>query len=312
MSNAAEGTTWNLPNYFGNLFTSDVVEFPITNMIGGIGGAKKSDNFEFPTTQLYSHESAAQPAITETASLAAPTAISYVRSEEKNVCQIFQEKVSISYEKLANSGRLSGINTAGKSVNPPSEKDFQIARAMEKISRDLEYTIINGTYQIATDAGVANKTCGLLSAATTKTNASSATLTKALIDTCLAAMFAAGAKFKKPVFVSNSFQIGKLNDIYGNMPMDWNIGGVNIGVVRTMYGDIGVLPPHRFMTASILGIFDMAVVSLVFQEVPNKGLLFYEELSKVGASEDGQIFGKIGLDHGPKFAHGQLYGLATA
>jgi hypothetical protein len=312
MSNVAAGTTWNLPNYWGNLFTSDVVEFPITNMIGGLSGAKKSDNFEFPTAQLYSQEAVSQPAITETDSLTAPAAISYVRSQEKNVCQIFQEQVSISYERLANQGRLSGINTAGAVVNPMSEEDWQISKAMEKISRDLEHTILNGAYQIATDAGTANKTAGLLEVCTTKTNASSADLSKELIDTHLAAMFAAGAMFKRPVFVGNSFQIGKLNDIYGYTPADWNIGGVKLSIIRTMYGDIGVLNPHRFMTTSILGVFDMSVVSLVFQEVPGKGLLFYEKLAKTGAGEAGQIFGKIGLDHGPKFAHGQIYGLSTS
>jgi len=35
-------------------------------------------------------------------------------------------------------------------------------------------------------------------------------------------------------------------------------------------------------------------------------VLFYEPLSKTGASESGQIFGQIGLDHGPAFMHGVL------
>ena len=312
MSNVTGGAivdSWSVVNYAGQLFTSSVNKFPITNLIGGLAGAAKSDNFEFVVGQTYDHETEAQPAITETASLAAPNPIGYTRAQVKNVCQIFHEQVSISYEKMANSGRLSGINTAGQQVQPVSEKDFQIAKAMEKISRDLEETILNGSYQIAVNVGVANKTRGLLEACTTKTNASSAYLTKALIDTTLAAMFAAGAEFERPVFVANSFQCEKLNSIYGNVPMDWNIGGVKLSVIRTNYGDIGILPPHRFMTSTILGILDLARVRLVFQEVPGKGLLFYEELSKVGAGEAGQIFGKIGLDHGMQWNHGQIYGL---
>jgi hypothetical protein len=312
VTGGAIADSWSVVNYAGQLFTSDVTDFPITNMIGGLGGAVKSENFEFVVGQTYSHESAGQPSITETASLSAPNPIGYTRTQVKNVCQIFHEQVAVSYEKMANSGRLSGINTAGQQVQPVSEKDFQIAKAMEKISRDLEYTILLGSYALSNGVGVANTTRGLCEACTTKTNAGSATLSKVLIDTTLDAMFAAGARFKKPVFVANSFQIGKLNDIYGNAPMDWNIGGVRLSVVRTKYGDIGILPPHRFMTASILGIFDLANVRLVFQEVPGKGLLFYEELSKTGAAEKGQIFGKIGLDHGMTWDLGQIYGLATS
>ena len=37
-----------------------------------------------------------------------------------------------------------------------------------------------------------------------------------------------------------------------------------------------------------------------------------EALSKTGASEDGQIFGQIGLDHGPKFMHGTITGLTES
>jgi hypothetical protein len=51
---------------------------------------------------------------------------------------------------------------------------------------------------------------------------------------------------------------------------------------------------------------EVSVCAPVFQPVPGKGVLFYEELAKVGAATSGQIFGQIGLDHGPAFAHGVL------
>jgi len=50
----------------------------------------------------------------------------------------------------------------------------------------------------------------------------------------------------------------------------------------------------------------------VFLPVPGKGFLFYEELAKSGASEKGQIYGQIGLDHGPEIYHGKLTGLTVA
>jgi hypothetical protein len=40
--------------------------------------------------------------------------------------------------------------------------------------------------------------------------------------------------------------------------------------------------------------------------------LFYEPIAKLGAGEQGQIFGQIGLDHGPGIMHGSITGLATS
>ena len=82
MSNVAAGTVWNLPNYAGELLTADPENTPLLSMMGGLtGGGFQTDNFEFALNSYYSHETAAQPAITETDSLTAPTAISFVRAQ---------------------------------------------------------------------------------------------------------------------------------------------------------------------------------------------------------------------------------------
>jgi hypothetical protein len=310
---SGQGTAWNLLNYAGELYTADVISTPILNAITSLNGAKQTANFEFPIDSIYAHEAAAQPAITETGSLTAPTAIGYTRTQDKNVCQIFQEKVSVSYEKMANSGRLSGINTEGLVSNVVSEKDFQIAKQLEKIARDIEYTIINGVYQISTSSAVANKTRGINAAITTNAIAAAgASLDKSLLDELLRTMFGNGAVFKNPAILVNGFLKQKLSSIYASQPMDRRVGGVAIDTILTDFGAISVLPAHRFQTASTLTLIDLAVVSPVYQPIPGKGNFFYEELSKVGASEDGQIFGKFGLDHGPEFMHGKITGLATA
>ena len=89
-SNVGAATVWNLPNYAGELLTADPEKTPLLTMMGGLtGGGFRVDNFEFPLNSQYSHETAAQPAIDETTSLTAPTAISFVREQAKNVCQIF-------------------------------------------------------------------------------------------------------------------------------------------------------------------------------------------------------------------------------
>lgn len=313
---SGQGTIWNLPNYAGELFTADLVNTPILNMLGGMtNGGLQTPNFEFPTASEYDFPNASQPALTETASLSAPTATEAIRTQVKNVTQIFQQAVQISYEKLANRGRLSGINTVGAVNNVSDELAWQIDYNLKVIARNIEYTIINGAYQISTNAGVANKTRGLLEACGltggTAVDASGAGLDKTLVQTLLRTMFSNGAMFMNPVILVNGLQKQKLSDIFGYAPEDRTVGGVNIKQIETDFGNIGVADAHRFMPAGTLALVDMEVVKPVFQPVPDKGNFFYEELGKTGASENGQIFGKFGLDHGPAFAHGKITNLAV-
>jgi len=314
---SGQGTIWNLPNYWGELFTADLVNQPFLAMIGGLsGGGVETDNFEFPTSSEYDFPAAAQPAITETASLTAPAATEAVRSQIKNTTQIFQEAVSLSYVKLANRGRLSGINSQGKQNNIADENAWQIDYVLKQISRDIEYVNFNGAYNAATDAGTAAKSRGMLATCAlsggTAVAAGSVDLSKALMDSLLNAMFAAGAMFINPVIWVNGFQKQKLSDIYGYAPQDRNVGGVNIKQLETDFGNIGIAPAHRNMPAAELLLAEMAVIRPVTQPVPGKGNFFYEMLSKAGASENGQVFGMYGLDHGPAFAHGKITGLTTS
>lgn len=314
MANASgTGTIWNLPNYAGDLFTADALNTPILTAIGGLTGGVQTENFEFPTDSQYSLPEATQPAITETASLTAPAAEEIVRTQNTNVTQIFHEKVSISYVKESNKGRMSGLNTAGQENNVvTTEKDFQIARKLEKIARDIEHTIINGVYQKATDAATANKTRGLITLCSgeggTKVDAKSSALTKALMQQLFKAMYDAGAIFSNMVLYVGSTQKQIITDIYSYAPTDRNLGGTNIKQIETDFGNIGIVL-DRFMPQTAVLAAEMSVLAPVFQPVPKKGNFFYEELAKVGASEEGQIFGQFGLDHGPAFMHGVITGL---
>ena len=139
------GTTWNLPNYAGELFTADPTQTPLLSMIGGLTGGKQTDNFEFPTAVLFDYPEAAQPEISESASATAPTASAIARSQESNVVQIHQEVIDLTYAKQSNGGRMSGINTAGQNPNPADEKAWQIQQKLIKIARDVEFSFINKT-----------------------------------------------------------------------------------------------------------------------------------------------------------------------
>lgn len=311
-----QGTTWNLPNYWGELFTADAVNTQFLSMIGGLTGGVQTQNDEFATSSEYDFPAAEQPDISEDQSLTAPAGTQAVREQLGNVTQIFHQAVQVSYSKLSNGNKLSGINTAGKQNNVSNELAFQINYNLTKIARDIEHTNFSGVYQKSTASNVSNRTRGMLSvcdtAGSTAIDAGGVTLTKDLMQLLFRTMFDRGSMFLIPVIWVNGFIKQNISDIYGYAPDDRNIGGVNIKQIETDFGTIGIANATRFMPASELLLSDMRVIRPVTQPVPEKGNFFYEMLAKTGASENGQIFGQYGLDHGPAFAHGKITNLATS
>jgi len=312
-------TMWNCPNYTGELFLIGANQTPFLNMIGGLQGAtiKLVAHLEFPLAQPWALEAAAQPEVTETDSLTAPTAWTYVRGQDINTCQIFHRSVSVSYLKQSVTGAVVADATTGlvdiTGQQPVgNERDFQIAAHMRQIAVNVDYTFLNGAYQKATDAGTAAKCRGIITAATTNAvNASSADLSKPLVNQLLRTMAANGAEFVNPVILCNAFQKQQLSDIYGYAPESRNVGGVNINQIETDFAILGVIWAPNVPTSTLL-IADLSVCAPVFLPVPEKGVLFYEELSKTGASEKGQIYGQIGLDYGPEEYHGKITNLSTS
>lgn len=311
------GTTWNLPNYAGELFTADKNQTPLLSMIGGLTGGRQSDNFEFPTAVLYDFPEAKQPEITEAGAVTAPEAIQVARSQETNVVQIFQESIELTYAKQSNSGRLSGLNTAGQSNSIASEKAFQIQHKLTKIARDVEYTFFGGTFQKATRADEPNKTRGLVELTTSSSGtsiaAADAALNKTLLDQLYREMAENGAYFDNMILFCGAYQKQVLTQIYSsqfgsNLPATRNVGGVNITEIETDFFKLGVCW-DRFVPADTILIVDVAHLAPVFQPVPEKGVLFTEPLAKSGASERLQIYGQIGLAHAPAFLHGSITGL---
>ena len=307
-------TIWALPNFSGELFTADSTNTPFLTMMGGLtGGGLVTSNFEFPTASQYQLPAAAQPAITENASLTAPAAANVVRAQVNNTVQLFQERITLSYVKQSNSGRMTGLNTAGQVNNAVDELAFQQARKLEKIARDAEFSFIQGVYQQAVDADTAARTRGIAATCAlgggTNINNAAAGLDLTAMQNLFLQMYNNGAPFSNVVLYVNGLIKQQISSIYGFAPTDRNVGGVNIQQLETDFGNIGIVV-SRFAPANEILAIEMSVTNVVFQEVPEKGILFYEELAKTGASVDGQMFGQMGLDHGPAFAHGRLFNIA--
>ena len=316
---SAAANTFNLPNYVGELFLVGGNQTPFLTMIGGLSnGGRAVAGWEYPVSVEETLNTAAQPDITETASLTAPTPTTYVPTQTTNVCQIFQRQVSVSYARMSDNATLSGLSLLG--TNPITDPvEHQKMRNLEQIAVDVEYTMLNGVYQKAAAAvsgGAAeksNKMRGIITAITTNVVAAGGALTKANINTLVASMADHGAPFKNAVLFGNSTVKQAITGLFGTTPLgavpqSRNVGGLNIETIVTDFGEIGVVY-DRYVPAGTLLIADLAFVTPVSLAVPGKGHMFYEPLSKTGAGESGQYYGQIGLAYGPEVYHGKITGI---
>lgn len=308
-------TSFGVLNYSGMLFNKGNTRTPLSAIIGG--RAKTTNHVEFVTGQEYTAGGdGSQPEISENASLTAPDASVVTREQKTNVTQIFQESVGISYAKQSNMGTLAGVNIANQQANPVNELDFQVAAKIQKINRDIEYTFINGVFNKATSDATVNKTRGLIPAITTNVTAMG---NKPLglwdIADMVKKIYGANAPTDGLCLWCDAITLFQINaDAVQNgltvMPAAREINGIALSSVVTPIG-IVYLYLGECLPAGTALLLNLDVIAPVYQPVPGKGNFFLEQLAKVGAGEKYQLFGQIGLDHGPEWYHGKFTGIST-
>lgn len=305
----------NVLNYSGMLFNKGNTRTPLSAAIGG--NVKTTNHVEFVTGQEYTGGgTGAQPAISEAASLTAPDATVVTRAQLTNVTQIFQESVGVSYAKQSNMGTLAGVNLAGQQGNPVNELDFQVAAKMQKVNRDIEYTFINGVYVKAANDAAANKTRGLATAITSNVkDMGGQPLGIWDIADVLQTIYAANAPTEGLTLWVDAVTLFHLNaDAAQNgltiVPNAREVNGIALSSVITPFGVV-YLRLGECLPAGTALVLNLGVIAPVYQPVPQKGNFFLEQLAKTGAGEKYQLFGQIGLDHGPEWYHGKLTNIAT-
>jgi len=171
------GTTFNLPNYHGELFSLTPADTPLLSAAGGLGGGGQVDSttFEWQTYDL--RDAASRPRLE---GAAAPTAEERVRANVSNVCQIFHEAVSTSYTKAAATGQYATAQSAPFQQNAGedvviNEHTWQIMNSLKQIARDVNYVFWNGTKVVPTTNATARATQGLLGAMTSNAQVADST-----------------------------------------------------------------------------------------------------------------------------------------
>ena len=308
-------TSFGVLNYSGMLFNKGNTRTPLSSIIGS--KAKTTNHVEFVTGQEYTAGGdGSQPAISENASLTAPDASVVTRQQKTNVTQIFMESVGISYALQRTMGTECGVNIANQQANPVNELDFQVAAKIQKVNRDIEYTFIKGVFNKATSDAEINKTRGLVPAITTNVTAMA---NKPLglwdIADMVKKIYGQNAPTEGLCLWCDAITMFQINaDAVQNgltvVPASREINGIALSSVVTPLGVV-YLYLGECLPAGTALLLNLDVLAPVYQPVPGKGNFFLEPLAKTGAGEKYQLFGQIGLDHGPEWYHGKFTGIST-
>jgi hypothetical protein len=114
----------------------------------------------------------------------------------------------------------------------------------------------------------------------------------------------------EPVVFCSAYNKQFISDTYGIAPRDRNIGGLNIELIETDFGRLPVAVA-RHAPKNTLWVIDMAFVAPAYLRIPDKGHFFLEPVARTGAYEALQLYGEIGLQHGPAQFHGKLSGVTS-
>lgn len=320
---AAIANTYNSPNYVGELFGLTPTDTPFLSAIGGLTGGRRA-NAVVHTWTVYDLRTP-DPNRQRLEGADAPPAEARVRGQDRNVLEIHQETVGVTYTRQSTQNMFAGTGAAnpnaaaiGGTNAVPNEMDWQTRQALVQIARDVELTFLVGRYQEPTDNSTLRKTRGILEATRTNviTNATPAPLTEGMVVDLLQKVWENGGiqVSETATLMCNAWQKRRLTDEFitrkNYREETRNVGGVAVTTIETDFGRLSIML-NRYMPTDTVQVVSLDQCAPVMLEKPGQGFLFSEPLAKTGSSDRAQIYGEISLEYGPEIAHGKITGLTT-
>lgn len=311
------GTTFNLPNFVGDLFSISPEDTPLLSAIGGLTGGRVANDktFEWQFYDLRDADETRQ----KLEGANAPGPEERVRGNAENVLEIHQEAVDVSYTRLS-VGARGNYDTNVRGASPVADElRWQMDQQIKQVARDIELSFIIGTYAKPVDNLSVRKTRGLLAAiATNYRDLNGAIPTRDDINDLMQIAYDNGGLQEGETRTLITGSAGKrlltklfLTDLGGAvLPPSRNVGGVNLTTIETDFGTANIML-DRYMPAGQIAAVSLEELAPRFLEVPGKGHFFWEPLAKVGASERSQLYGEIGLEYGNERKHAKLVDFAT-
>lgn len=316
----AAGTTFNLPNYTGELFSLTPTDTPLLSAIGGLTGGESVDStvVTWQTEDLRDADATRQRV-----EGADPDLTARVRATVRNVLEIHQEGLEITYTKQAAVGQLGDLGSShpyGDGNNQPNavtnEVDHQLALHIKQVARDVEASFISGTFNEPANNSTARRTGGLIDVINTNVvDAGDTVLTKDDVLDAMQECYDNGGIMESETraIMLGSTQKRALTEAFVNATDGYRyqtstVGGVNVQTIETDFGLLNVILNRHVPSDTVL-ILSMEDLSPCFLEIPGKGHFFVEELARTGASDSYQLYGEIGLKYGNERKHACVYNL---
>ena len=302
------GDSFGLPNYHGELFAITPTDTPLMSSIGGLtgGGMVTSLEAEWQTFDLRDPSQR-----TRVEGATAPTAEERVRANVRNVCQIHQEKVSISYTKQAAVGQFATPGSAPfRSASDAgangvlNELDWQTVQALKSVALDVNWSFINGQYNNPTTNGTARKTRGLIQAiASNVTSKASVSYTGATSATDTITVTHALSNGDKVVFdntdVATGIVAGRVYFVVSiSTTVSFKVAKTSGGTAITL-GTASNIAVHRPQTAALA----IADINTFIQGVYDAGGLSGMPIFLVNSAQ------KLAITKAYASAYGQMHGL---
>ena len=311
------GTTFNLPNYVGELFNISPEDTPFLSAIGGLTGGVSVNSTVFTWSSYDLRDAADDRQRVEGAD--APTAEGRVRANGSNVLEIHQEQVSVTYTKQAATNQFAGTAPFVGGVNAvQDELAWQLQQEFQQIARDVEASFITGTYQMPSNNSTPRKTRGVLEAIETNVvDCNDAVLTADDVLDLMQEVWENGGiqESETRTLLVNAALKRKLTSLFvtdkSYQEASRNVGGVNLQTIETDFG-LTNLVLSRYVPVDTIIVASLEECAPAFMEIPGKGHFFAEPLAKTGASEKVQVYGEIGLRYGNERKHGKIINAAAS
>jgi len=351
----------NINNFSGELFRVGGQRTPFLSATGGLNGGKVLQSTFWQIQAADSHTVSSEP--TKGQEGAQPTEyLGRDRVAYTGVTQVFHKGVKMTYTAMAtfqhqnpfdlsanivNSSDGDGTVTAADKLalagSNPIVDEFaeQMALALEKVAREVEWFAFNGTFADGANVTPGSGTRemrGLSEYCALNANADNATaptfvggniyyndtvgdgsgtdqvLSFDAIAESLKRLYDAHAPMQSPVLCVSPKQLLDLNKelLQGNvgitgaiLPRDRNIAGIDIDVIVTPFGQIGlmVIDPN-ILPANTAFILDFAFIQPVFTNIPGYGTVFVRDIDQDDyARVSKAIYMEMGYDFGPPSYH---------
>ena len=327
-------TNFNSGNYHGRLHALTPEDTPFATLLGGFapGGGQVAfaRTFEWQTYDLR----AASPTAQVADNADAPAAENRRRDNVFNVLQTHTETVGVGFERMAQHQQFNvpgsspslDAQNIGQGMNPVTrELPWQITQMWKQVKRDIEASLISGTFNLPTSNAGNARTRGIVEAIESNVVDHSATATAEPLN------FLQVEEAMQLAYDNGGLQEGETRVLMvpsaHKRQLSWdyhqrglasrsrNVFGVNVQVIETSFGICNVVLNRHVPvgTALVLSFEQMQPWHRLVpphDDVPG-GVSFSYTKARDGNRTEQVLYTSIGLEYGNEAAHAKIVNLSS-